>query len=115
MPLHTKQNGFTLIELIVVIIILGVLVGIAVPKYFELTNETGNAVNQANIKAIESAILIHFTEEIALNAGYTITDAVNEYNANSNAFFRDGITPTTPSGGAYTVSLDADGNIRITY
>lgn len=45
-PPSWDSTGFTLIELIVVIVLIGILAGFAVPKYVDLTKEAKRQVNQ---------------------------------------------------------------------
>lgn len=51
-----KKKGFTLIELIVVITILGILVAIAVPSILNYINEANLAVDEANERTAKSQV-----------------------------------------------------------
>ena len=50
-----KQKGFTLIELIIVMIIVGILAAIITPKFIDLDKDAKNAVRRAMSGAVRSA------------------------------------------------------------
>ncbi len=58
MPL-VKQRGFTLIEILVVVMILGLLISIAAPRIIGRTDEARVTKARADIKAIEEALAMY--------------------------------------------------------
>jgi MSHA pilin protein MshA len=52
----SKQKGFTLIELVVVIVILGILAATAVPKFIDLTGDARTSVMKGVQGSISSAV-----------------------------------------------------------
>lgn len=64
-----SQKGFTLIELMIVIAIIGILAAIAVPRFSNATNSANMAKAQADLSTIDSAISVY----LAANPGTTPT------------------------------------------
>ena len=56
MIMKRRQEGFTLIELMIVILIIAILVAIAVPVYLAATNSAKRRTCQSNLRTIDSAI-----------------------------------------------------------
>ena len=65
------QKGFTLIELVVVIVILGILAAVAIPKFVDLSGDAQTAALQGVAGAISSANTINFGARTITNNGGT--------------------------------------------
>lgn len=72
-----SQRGFTLIELVVVIIILGVLSAVAVPRFVDMSVDAHNAAARGVAGAISSGSSINYAARVAGNAGAVVLNAAN--------------------------------------
>lgn len=90
------EKGFSLVELMVVIVIIGVLIAIAIPVYRNTTEKAELRACHANQRMIEGA-----ASQYAMNEEIDIED-VNEIDE-LNDYFSGGV-PKCPSGDDYSIT-----------
>ena len=55
-----RASGFTLIELMIVVAIIGILAAIAIPKFASLIRKSAEGASKGNLGAIRSALSIYY-------------------------------------------------------
>ena len=92
-----KEKGFTLIELIMVIVILGILAAVAIPKFVDLSNQAKESTCKSNLGAIDSACAIYYASRAAIGETATFPSDYTD-----TSLYASGTVPTCPDTGTYT-------------
>lgn len=99
---HKSEGGFTLIELVIVIVILGILAAVAIPKYEDMREQARVATLKGQLGSIRSAIAIQYARN-ALNGSATFPTL-------DGTIFADGNVPKEPMNNLNTVKTTAGVN-----
>ena len=99
---NSRNAGFTLVEIMIVVAIIGLLAAIAIPNFVKARTASQRNACIANMKQIDGAKATWALEAKKIN-----TDVPNPSDLfGATAYIRD--TPVCPSGGSY--SLEAVSN-----
>ena len=88
---NKKNSGFTLVEILIVVVILGILAAIVIPQFTQASTEARENSLKANLQTIRSQIELYKIQH-------------NDDPPTSVATFEDQMTGTTDSAGATTGS-----------
>lgn len=91
-----QNSGFTLIEMVIVIVVIGILLGIAVPKYGDFKDAANLATAKANVSALKSAASMYYAKQ-------AVETGTGSYPADTKTL--EGLleeTITWPTGYGYT-------------
>lgn len=103
-----NKKGFSLVELMIVVVIMGILIAVAIPLYGAITDNANNKTCANNIKAIKNNA-----------ANYKATWNANAGLADLKATFDGKDLPKCPledgkaSPAPYTIAMDATGAVEV--
>ena len=109
-----NKKGFTLIELVIVVAILGVLALLVVPNVVNRKNEAEEAVINANIKVINNAIKMYYFEQGDYPQANNIEDLIGELKAKKYLDPQEAENAKENLDGNVNLNFDEDTTDRVT-
>ena len=97
MKLATHSKGFTLVEIMIVVAVIGLLAAIAVPSFVQARTTARRNACINNLRLISAA-----KDQSAMENDYAETSVLTS--AEITAYLKDNVMPMCPAQGTYTVA-----------
>jgi prepilin-type N-terminal cleavage/methylation domain-containing protein len=114
-----KKNGFTLIEVIAVLVLLGILAAIAVPKYLDMATNAKDRALDAGIAELNGREALAWGQQMLATGGWT-TSSVTAIQAAVGTNLNQGsgtdyvLTSVTTTGGSMKFQLYPTAGLALT-
>jgi|SRR5215210_2150566 len=101
-----SESGFTLVELLVVMLILGLLAAIAIPSFFNQRDKARDADAKEGVRTAQTAMETYATGNDGSYSGADATDLTN-IESTLNDIDLSAVTPNA-AGDGYTITADSE-------
>lgn len=108
--MRSTQKGFTLIELVVVIVILGILAATALPKFIDLSGEASQAAVEGVAGAISGAAAVNYAAKKAGNGSASAVDNCND----AGTLLQGGVMPDDYTIEDKAIAVDTSESCTVT-
>jgi MSHA pilin protein MshA len=109
MNVRKNAKGFTLIELIIIIIILGILAAVAIPKYLDMQQQAADATVRGVLAGLRGASNTLWANRIINSnaASYSLGDVLGAMDLKGVSYAASTLTMAITVGASgYTITMD---------